>query len=113
MTEFKFSELVFYLCKRPRMYTPTGLFYEIVSLIEGLASSNIDPRRYWAAHSQMTAFRHWVCEKRRKDKSRFTWIEFREMFGSDEEAFKELPRLYAEYANDPDFPYDKKTEASV
>jgi len=105
MTELEFSELVYYICKRPRMYTPTGTFYECVCFIEGLASGYLNPGRYgFAGHSRMRPFIDWICEKRNKDNRRFWWPDFRELFDSDEEAFQELPILYKEYVNDIDFP---------
>ena len=99
-----FHDLIDAICLRPRMYTPTGTFYECVSFIEGLASNHPDVSNH--AHMKMSPFLNWVAKKLGKEKERFYWNEFRDFYGSDEQAFIEFPRLYREYAgkeNEPPF----------
>ena len=99
-----FHDIVDAICWRPRMYTPTGTFYECVSYIEGIASSHPNIKNH--AHTAMTPFLKWVALKLGKGKERFYWNEFRDFYGSDEQAFIELPRLYREFVgkeNEPPF----------
>ena len=95
MTETEFTEFIDAICGRPRIYTPTGAFYEVVSFLEGYGTGigvgNL------AAHSIFSQFREWVLRKYYPDKSRIDWINIRERFDTDEEALIGLPLLYREY----------------
>lgn len=96
MTEEEFLEFVEALCKRPKMYTPTGSFYEVVSFLEGFgAKMNVGNNSY---HSVFTPFRKWVVEKYKIEQMMFDWKDFQEMFSSELEALKNLPVLYKEYS---------------
>lgn len=97
MTEIKFLEYIEAICKRPKMYTPTGTFYEAVSFLEGFGSQvGIENNAY---HSVFTPFRHWVAEKNKIGKIRFDWEDIRKMYFSDSEALKNLPILYKEFSD--------------
>jgi len=98
MTKIQFHELVYYVCKRPKMYTPAGSFFEVVSFLEGLGSAaNIDIH----SHSTFTSFLRWMAARLNKDK-RFpiSWNEFAEIYSSDSEAIAALPALYNQFLSD-------------
>lgn len=95
MTEKRFLEYIEALCKRPKMYTPTGSFYEVISFLEGYAgAANVGEHYY---HMALTPFRQWAVEKFGIEKTIIDWIEFRDLFSSDLEALNNLPILYKEY----------------
>lgn len=95
MTEKDFLEYVEELCKHPKMYTPTGSFYEVISFLEGYgAGANVGEHSY---HMAFTPFRKWVVEKFGIEKTIIDWIQFRDLFSSDMEALNNLPILYKEY----------------
>jgi len=96
MNELQFLDLIEAVCRRPGLYTPTGTFYESVSFLEGLASGHLDLDDY-AGHSKFTPFRTWLSEKLGRNRARFSWNEFRNLYDSDTHAFAELPKLYREY----------------
>jgi len=96
MSEAEFSEFIEAICKRPKMYTPTGSFYEVVSFLEGFgAKMNVGNNSY---HSVFTLFRQWVARKYKIEEVTFNWKDFQEMFSSELESLKNLPVLYKEYA---------------
>ena len=95
MTEKHFLEYVKAVCNRPKMYTPTGTFNEVISFLEGYGSaSNVGENRY---HSVFTPFRNWIAEKFNLREKIIGWDVFHEVFPSDEEGLKNLPVLYEEY----------------
>ncbi len=99
MTENEYFETVEAVCENPRRYTPTGTFYEAVSFLEGnKMCSGVGKRNY---HMPFTPFRKWIVKKFKIQKSIpiIDWVEFREMFLSDSEAFNNLKSLYKEFAN--------------
>jgi len=99
MTKVQFQELIHYTCKRPKMYTPTGSFFEVVSFLEGLgAASRIDGNH---SHSKFTPFMRWMAGRLNKDE-RFpiSWNEFAEIYSSDSESIEALPILYNQFLND-------------
>jgi len=101
MTKIQFHELVYYVCKRPKMYTPAGSFFEVVSFLEGLgAGAGIQNNN---AHLKFTPFMQWMA--RRLDKVAnfpMSWQEFRDVYPSDKEAIASLPGLYDDFLNDRD-----------
>ena len=101
----EFCEIVEAVCRRPKMYTATGTFNEVVAFLEGyaLGGANLDEKEY---HSRTTPFRKWLGNKFRSDKpapedweSAFPldWNEFLARFSSETEGMSQLPNLYAEY----------------
>jgi hypothetical protein len=49
-------------------------------------------------HSSFTPFLIWLVDKFQIDKIIINWVDFRERFSSDPEAFENLRILYEEYA---------------
>jgi hypothetical protein len=99
MTQEEFLKLIVAICKRPKMYTPTGTFYETVSFMEGLgAGAGIDGD---IGHSKFTRFLRWMA-KRLDNNDRFPilWTRFAEHFSTEQEAFEALPSLYEEFVSD-------------
>jgi hypothetical protein len=97
MNEKDFFEIVEALCKRPKMYTPTGSFFEGVSFLEGYGvGANVGETTY---HSAFTPFNKWLIKKFGIKKVMIGWDEFREMFSSDTEALENLSLLYKEYVD--------------
>ena len=95
MTERDFLKYIEALCKRPKMYTPTGSFYEMVSFLEGYgAGANVGEGAY---HSSLTPFLKWAVKKFGIQELIIDWKEFRQLFSSDSEALSNLPTLYEEY----------------
>ena len=101
MTEKEFLEYVVAFCKRPRMYTPTGTFFEIVSLVDGFGSGAIDMEEVQGFHSALAPFQKWLAGRYESD-TRFplSWQDLRAHFDSDEEALRTFPLLYEEYLRD-------------
>jgi hypothetical protein len=99
MTEVQFHELIYYVCKRPKLYTPTGSFFEVASFLEGLGSATKIENNH--AHSKFTGFMRWMAARLNKD-GRFpiSWIEFAEIYSSDSEAIEALPVLYNQYLSE-------------
>ena len=100
MTREQFLEDIKAACKRPKMYTPTGSFFEAVSLLEGIgAGAGIDEDRQ--SHSKFTKFLRWMAGRLDGD-HRFpiSWTRFAEQFSTEDEAFMALPSLYQEFIND-------------
>jgi hypothetical protein len=96
MTEKEFLEFIEATCKRPKMYTPTGSFYEVVSFLEGFGvAANVGNKNY---HSVFTPFRQWVAKKYKIDEVVFDWKSFQDMYSSESEALKNLPVLYKEFS---------------
>jgi hypothetical protein len=96
MTEERFLEFIEAICRRPKLYTPTGSFYEIVSFLEGLSSGDrVENNAY---HSVFTPFLHWIAEKHGLEKITFHWENVRKMYSSESEALKNLPILYKEFS---------------
>ena len=95
MSEAEFSEFIEAICKRPKMYTPTGSFYEAVSFLEGFGSK-IDIENN-CSHSVFTPFLNWITRKYKIEHLRFDWKDFQELFSSESEALENLPILYKEY----------------
>jgi hypothetical protein len=95
MTENDFYEYVEAICKRPKMYTPTGSFYEVVSFLEGFGAAGIEgPHCY---HSVFTPFCKWIVTKFSLNDEIVDWKQIRALFASDSEALNQLPILYKEY----------------
>ena len=97
MAEIDFLEYVQAICKRPKMYTPTGAFYEVASLLEGYGGgANVGESGY---HMIFTPFLKWILQKfdLKEEFGISGWVRFREIFDSDSEALKELPILYKEF----------------
>jgi hypothetical protein len=92
-TRLKFADSVDALCKRPRMYTLHGTLPEIIASLEGLAKGlGLEPGYHYA----LSPFFEWLRQKLGKNTSRGD--ELLLTFGNEEAAFRELARLYREYA---------------
>ena len=95
MTKRDFLEYVEAICKRPKMYTPNGSFYEVVSFLEGYSTgANVGEFAY---HSAFTPFMKWTIKKFGIQEIIIDWKEFRELFSSEQDALNNLPILYKEY----------------
>ena len=97
MSEINFCEVVDAVCKRPKMYTPTGSFFEVVSFLEGYGS--IATAGEYAAHSAFTRFHKWLFHKLEVNEPISDWIQFREMFNSDSDALTNLSIFYKQYVD--------------
>ncbi len=99
MSEKKFLEYVVAFCKHPKMYRPTGSFYEIISFLEGFGGGANVGNHYY--HSFSTPFRKWLAKKFEFPDSAkdfpIDWNEFRSLFSSEVEALERLPLLYEDY----------------
>ena len=100
MTREQFLEDIKAACKRPKMYTPTGSFFEAVSLLEGIgAGAGIDEDKH--THLKFTRFRRWMAGRvDGSDRFPFSWVRFAEQFETEQEAFVALPSLYQEFIDD-------------
>ncbi len=95
MSEKDFLEYIEAICKRPKLYTPTGSFYEIVSFLEGYgAGANVGENNY---HFFSTPFRIWLAEKFELQETPINWKDFCNWFDSEKDALANLPILYKEY----------------
>lgn|SRR5690606_11328843 len=92
-----FGNLIFFVCLRPQLYTPHGTFYETVSFLEGVGS-NVDSggKGY---HSVFTPFQLWLADQLESETNPITWIEFREKYSSDLEAFTAFVDFYKKFDN--------------
>lgn len=100
MSENEFVEFVEAVCNRPKMYSPTGTFYEVVSFLEGYAAgANVGNLGY---HFVLSPFRKWVAQKFQIRSEIIDWNEFRGLFTTDSEAMRNLLVLYKEYVTASD-----------
>lgn len=101
MSEPEFLEVIEALCKRPKLYTPTGTFGEVVSFLEGYGNGawvGGAERRY---HSVFTPFFRWLAGRQNRDPQfPLTWSELQELFLTDDDAFVKFPKLYEEYVHE-------------
>jgi hypothetical protein len=98
MTKIDFLEFVQAICKRPKMYTPTGAFYEVASFLEGYGGAT-DVGISDGYHMIFTPFLKWILQKfdLKEEIGISGWVRFRELFESDSEAIERLPILYNEF----------------
>ena len=94
MTEKDFLSFLGAVLERPKLYTPTGTFYEIISYLEGYGGGGVVGKH--ASHSVFTPFLFWFGKKEGY-KSIVDWKQFRETFSSDTEALENFQNLYTEY----------------
>lgn len=100
MTEFEFAEDVEAVCKRPKMYTVNGTFFEIYSFLDGLGIGALENRH---SHSAFTPFRDWLAEPDEHGrKMPISLHEFRGQFASDEEALNKFASLFWQYVESKD-----------
>ena len=95
MTEKEFLEFINAMSRRPKLYTPTGSFYEIISFLEGYGGGGVVGD--YSSHSVFTPFLVWVAKKYSFKKSIIDWQEFRELFSSDKESLEIFKELYREF----------------
>ena len=96
MPEIDFWEIVEALCKRPKMYTATGSFNEVIAFLMGYGlGANVGEKSY---HNVFSPFLNWLADKFDLQEPISGWHKFRTLFPTDEEALKNLPILYKEYA---------------
>lgn len=97
MNEKEFFEIVETLCKHPKLYTPTGSFYEVVSFLEGYASGiNVGDSSY---HSKFTPFHKWLAEIVNENKVVLNWSDYRQRFKDDKTAFNALKVEYKQFTD--------------
>ena len=95
MTEAEFAEQVEAVCRRPRMYTPNGTFFENYCLLDGLGIGALENR---SSHSAFTPFLNWLAQPDELGRTfPISLHEFRGRFTSDEEALLEFASLYIQY----------------
>ncbi len=99
MSRKEFLEDLTAICECPQRHAPTGTFYETVSFLEGYGKGHCVEKYY---HSVFTPFLKWVAKKFEIQEAHYDtiidWQQFRALFSSEKEAFKQLPVLYKEYA---------------
>ncbi|MCC6329149.1 MAG: hypothetical protein IT174_11575 [Acidobacteria bacterium] len=95
MTEIEFAEDVQTICKRPKMYSPNGTFFEIYCFLDGFGIGVMEKR---CSHSAFTPFRNWLAEaNERGHKFPISLHKFRDQFSSDEKALTEFASLFRKY----------------
>lgn len=95
MTEIEFAEEIEAVCRRPKMYTPNGTFFENYCFLDGLGIGALE-NRY--SHSSFTPFLNWLAEP--DDRGRrfpISLHKFREQFSSGDEALTEFALLFRQY----------------
>src|SRR4051794_14254148 len=93
MTKLEFADTVDALCKRPAAYTLHGTLPEVLAYLDGLGKGiGLQP----GSHHGTSAFFGWLSKKLGKDTVRGD--ELLLTFGDERAAFRELARLYREYA---------------
>jgi len=58
MTEIEFAEQIEAVCRRPKMYTPNGTFFENYCFLDGLGIGALE-NRY--SNSAFTPFLNWLA----------------------------------------------------
>jgi len=99
MTEEEILEVIEAVCKRPKLYTWGGSFFEVISFIDGCGTASADIGMPF--HSALTPFLTWLAEP--DDQGRKLAIsghELRNRFSSDEEAILEFAASYRKYFED-------------
>ncbi len=99
----EFFEVVEALCRRPKGYTPSGSFNEVICFLEGYAlGADLDDKQY---HSRTAPFRKWLTFKLANEEVTedwesifpLNWDEILEHFSSESEALPQISLLYSEY----------------
>lgn len=97
----EFRELIVNVCLRPRMYTPSGSYHEVVAFLDGY---DFAVRRHWPDIQDPTGLRgflDWLIEHYRdrcNGMGNLTWSAYvRAAFPEEEEALAGLPGLFARY----------------
>lgn len=100
MTENEFLEIVVALCKRPKMYTPSGTFFEVVSFLDGFGiAAHVRPEKD-PPHSTFPPFFDWLDNNLDHPPDIRNWDDFLRTFGPDANATEHLQRLYGEYVSE-------------
>jgi len=95
MTEIEFAEQIEAVCRRPKMYTPNGTFFENYCFLDGLGIGALE-NRY--SHSAFTPFLNWLAPPDEHGRTMPISVhEFREQFSSDEEALTKFAALFRQY----------------
>lgn len=95
MNESEFAEQIEAVCRRPKMYTHNGNFFEIYAFLDGLGIGALENR---SSHSAFTPFLNWLAEPDEHGRTfPISLADFRARFSSDEEALLEFASLYRQY----------------
>lgn len=93
MTKLEFADTVAALCNRPAAYTLHGTLPEVLAYLDGLGKGlGLQPGSHWG----MSGFFEWLAKKLGEKTTRGDKLLL--SLGDEETAFRELPRLYREYA---------------
>ena len=93
MTKLEFADTVEALCKRPAAYTLHGTLPEVLAYLDGFGKG-VGLQR--ASHWGTSGFFEWLAKKLGEKTTRGD--ELLLSLGDEETAFRELARLYREYA---------------
>ena len=97
MTQLEYKEVIDAVCGRPKLYTPTGSFFEVISYVEGVGGW-LEKRN---SHSPTTPFCKWLGQRHGKEKGfPLDWHEFLQLFANDEEAIEQFQKLFDEFVQD-------------
>ena len=100
-----FQDIIEAVCKRPKMYTPTGSFFEVVSLLDGHGAR----MRINDYHCFFTPFLKWAarrfansdsCPLDWNDYYPLDWKEYLAYFSSESDATKQFPIFFNEYVKE-------------
>jgi hypothetical protein len=95
MTEVEFAKDIEAVCRRPKLYTPNGTFFEIYCFLDGFGIGGLENR---GSHSSFTPFLNWLAEPDEKVRNfPMSLHKFREQFSSDEEALMKFASLFRQY----------------
>jgi hypothetical protein len=86
---------------RPNVYTLYGSFGEVIAFLNGWYGGIFHHRRLPenisnTLDAEWYGFCQWLSSRSTGERPRF-WEDYREAFGSDEEAIEDMKRLYEEY----------------
>ena len=100
MTEVEFAEDIEAVCRRPKLYTPNGTFFEIYSFLDGFGIGSLENR---GSHSSFTPFLNWLAELDEQGRNLPVSLhKFREQFSSDQEALTTFASLFRQYVESKD-----------
>jgi len=89
-----FTDVVGFICKRPKMYTMNGTFAEVIAFIDGYTSADSVKKSRMEWHG----FSSWLAKRLEYSDAIVAAEYLRERYPSDDEAIDELAQRYAEYA---------------
>jgi hypothetical protein len=93
-----FVEMLRHLCMRPKMYTLTGTYREVISYVEGYLRGTNFPRGQTNLESGMQPFGRWLARRYGSDQNRHWSQVLVEHCGKDEQqALQQLCQYFEEY----------------